>query len=235
MRNSSKLLAICAGIGVIATGIASYRAGCKAVKAKEELQNASRTQKIALLAHFYIPPITLGVYTICCVYGLYTSSQRQINGIMAGYSALNKYYNDYRNAVIDRHGAEEDEEIRRGILVAERCDQHYWDDGINNPDKKRIFWDRISNNEIEMYERDAIHAEYHFNRNFVGSGCASLNDFYNMVGLPLTDDACDLGWTCYDGIFWVDIEHIPTIHPDGREVVEFCFITPPEKIDEDIF
>ena len=60
--------------------------------------------------------------------------------------------------------------------------------------------------------REVMDAEYHLNRNLALRDYASLNEFYEFLGLPPTTDGEKLGWNLYIGpeiygYSWVDFYH----------------------------
>ena len=63
-------------------------------------------------------------------------------------------------------------------------------------------------------------AEYNLNRNYILRGCASLNEFYEFLGLEPKDYGDVLGWTVYEEIFWIDFNHRKAIIEDDLE----CYI-----------
>ena len=72
-------------------------------------------------------------------------------------------------------------------------------------------------------------AEYHLNRNFVQRGYASLNEFYEFLGLPQTKYGDEVGWTCTDGYCWIDFEHRLISRDDGgTEVYAIDMLFPPD-------
>ena len=81
-------------------------------------------------------------------------------------------------------------------MAREFCGYHQI--GLDTPDEKVIFYDEISGESITCYEREIMDAEYHLNRNFVMRGYASLNEFYEFLGLPQTERGEELGWTMSD-------------------------------------
>ena len=95
-----------------------------------------------------------------------------------------------------------DEDLIRTHMVRNHANFHSLDDP--GPDQKMLFYEEYSERYFERYEREIMDAEYHLNRNFVLCGYASLNDFYEFLGLEPTELGEEVGWTTDDGIQWVD-------------------------------
>ena len=83
------------------------------------------------------------------------------------------------------------------------------------------------------YEREVIDAEYHFNRNFTMRGYAFLNEFYEFLGLPMTEYGRIAGWSMSSGIMWVDFEHRLIDNDDGGTACySIDMVFPPEVLEE---
>ena len=138
-------------------------------------------------------------------------------------------FKEYRNKLIELHGEEMDDEIRSEI-AQNHYDYHVL--GIDCPDKKVTWFEPYSERYFEMYERELIDAEYHFNRNFTIGGSRSLNDLYEMLGLPYTRKGEKLGWCVCDGYCWVDFEHVLQQNKDGSEYYILQPVFPPMTEEE---
>lgn len=216
-RSSPAILCCIAAVGVAGTAVAAVKATPKAMKLLEEAteekgEALNKVETVATVAHLYAPAAAVGAGTIFCIFGANALSRRSQAGLMSAYALLSGYHKEYRNKLIERYGAEADAEIRNAI-ARERCDYHQIDSDV--PDRKVIFYDEISGNSVLRYEREVIDAEYHFNRNFAMRGYASLNEFYEFLGLPKTEYGETVGWSVYSGIMWVDFEHRLIDNDDG--------------------
>ena len=65
-----------------------------------------------------------------------------------------------------------------------------------------------------------MNAEYHLNRNFTMRGYATLNEFYEFLGLEETLFGSMMGWAVDDDIYWIDFNHRKTELEGGLE----CYI-----------
>ena len=137
-------------------------------------------------AKVYWPAIALGTGTICCIFGIHVFNAKQ------------------QTSLINLYGEETDKKVRDEVIL-QSCNYHHV--GCDEPDEKATWVEEISGESIEAYEKEIIDAEYHFNRNFTMRGYASLNEFYEFLGLPQTEYGDSVGWTTTDGIYWVDFEH----------------------------
>lgn len=146
-------------------------------------------------------------------------------------------YMNYREEVIKRYGEEVDADII-ATTIADNCAFHCTTYDVADTKCHWIFdpcMDGIPCVSFDAYERDVIHAEYHFNRNYILRFGASINDLIEMyTGGRLDNEDADIyGWIPDDNeVYFVDIEHHMI---EGCTVPTFR-ITPvfiPWNIDED--
>ncbi|MCD8119697.1 MAG: DUF6353 family protein [Lachnospiraceae bacterium] len=229
-RNSSTILTCIGAVGVVATAVSTALVTPKVTQKlsktkKEKRRKLTKTETFLIAAPNYIPAVAIGAGTILCIFAANTLNQKHQAGLTSAYALLNESYKDYRKTLIDLHGEEIDEEVRQAML-RECCDYHQLH--VDSPDNKAIFLEPISGETIEAYEREIMDAEYHMNRNYILRGYASLNEFYEFLGLPKTDYGDELGWCCMDEIDWIDFEHHEVSRDDGgTPIYEISYIFEP--------
>lgn len=234
-RSSPTVLCCVAAVGVVGTAVAAAKATPKAVKLLEEAadekgDDLSKTEMVAVVAHLYIPAVTVGAGTIFCIFGANVLNRQYQAQLMSAYVLLKNYHREYRDKLIELHGEEADIEVRNE-MVRKRCDFHPVD--CDAPDERVIFYDEISGESILLYERELIDAEYHFNRNFTMRGYAFLNEFYEILGLPRTEYGEVAGWSMSSGIMWVDFEHRMIDPGDGAPACySIDMVFSPEVLEE---
>lgn len=231
-QHGSTILSCVAAVGVIATTVIAIKNTHDAIdileKAKREKNETSEseqrlntTEKVKTTWKCYIPTILIGSSTIICIMGANTLNKHQQAALVSAYTMLSNYHKEYKDKLIDIYGVEADEKIK-AEMARSRCDWHQW--GIDTPDEKVIFYDVISKNYVKCYEREIMDAEYHLKRNFTLRGYATLNEFYDFVGLPRTDEGDEIGWSTSQGIGWVDFEHHFVENIDNEKFDEPCYI-----------
>lgn len=230
-RNSPTILSGLAAVGVISTAVLSGKA---TLKAHEKLQKArkdnqeelSAVEIIRTVAPEYIPVVLSICAAVTCIFGANTINKRRQASLTSAYCLLDNYFKEYRGKLIELHGEEADREIRDAI-IRNRCDYHQIDSDV--PDDKLLFYEEISGETVARYERDVIDAEYHFNRNLVLRGYASLNEFYEFLGLPQTEYGEAVGWSMAGGYGWVDFQHRQINRDDGgTPIYAIDMIFPPD-------
>ena len=216
MRKST-ILTFVSAIGVIGTAVIAARETPKALRLinKAEMKKEAaltRMELVCAAGPAYIPVVAIGITTITCMFGANVLNRKQQASIVSAYALLNARYRKYRETLVCLHGNEADKEVL-SAMAREHYDHHITDMSI--PDQKVVFYDDISGNSFEAYERDVIDAEYHINRNFVLRGYVSLNEFYQFLGLPETEYGETVGWCSADGYSWIDFQHKLVSRDDG--------------------
>lgn len=117
-KNGGTILAIGASVGVVLTAIETGKASIKAEKLIE-MNSAepayTMKEKIQDCWKFYLPAAALGAGTIACILGSNALNKKQIASLTAGYMALGKAYQEYRQKVIENFGIEKEAEIHDQI------------------------------------------------------------------------------------------------------------------------
>lgn len=228
-KNGPTILSIAASVGLVATSISVYKAtmdSVEIIKEKEEeydrpLEDA---EVFSAVAPKYILPITLGAGTIACIVGANVLNKQQQASIASAYLLLDNTFKEYKRKVIELYGEDSDINVRNSIIKDKLTKINYKPSGDT-----RLFYEPRRGQYFESSMEDVLHAELHFNRNFILRGYAYLNEFYEFLGLDDTDDGYAVGWSAYAeyeyGYKWVDFDHRIVTLEDGLEciVIEMPF------------
>lgn len=207
-RSKSTLLSVVASFGVVGTSVLTALSTKKAVEQTFD-KELSLEETVKIYAKEYIPSILMGTATIGCIIGASVLNARSQASLMSAYAVLDRSFKEYHDKVKEILGEEKDKEIREAIS------REYFDlVDIPKPENEDIliFFDEISNRFFFRTMIEVADAEYHFNRILALRGYASLNEFYDFLGLTPTDYGKSVGWNLYDseaeyGYQWVDFEH----------------------------
>lgn len=232
--NGATILSVIAAVGVVGTSVSSGRATNKASKKLKEVTDTkgkpmNNIEIITTITPIYIPVVLWAGSTIACILGANILNKQSQAALVSAYGLADQTFKEYRKKLIELHGEEMDEEVRAEIA---RCHYDYHVLGIDCPDQKVTWYEPYQNRYFEMYERELIDAEYHFNRNFTLGGSRSLNDLYEMLGLPYTRKGEKIGWCVCDGYCWVDFEHVLQRNKDGSEYYILQPVFPPMTEEE---
>lgn len=229
-RNSSTILTVLGGIGVIATAVLAAKTSPKAaalIESKEEEKGEELTkwEVIKTATPAYIPAIVTGVSTIACIFGANILNKHQQASLASAYALIDNSYKAYKDKLKELYGEEAHNNIIDALAVekAEEIGVYNYgpvslcnlsiEDGTSEP---RLFYDEFSNRYFETTIEQVLNAEYHFNRNFVLRGYAFLNEFYEFLGLEHTEYGDQVGWSSEDETYWIEFNHRKVLLDDDR-------------------
>lgn len=234
--NKATVLTLLASVGVVGTAIATATAVPKAQEkiAEAESQKGSElttTEKVKASAECYIPPALIGAGTIACVLGANALNTQQQASMISSYAFLEQCYKQYRDTLIELHGPAADEEVREHMAVRYRSDYHQCN--IDIPDQRLRWYEPISNQWFEAYEREVMDAEYHFNRNYALSCEQSMNNLLYFLNIPdMGERGEELVWVMDEGIAWIDFEHEEAQDEKGIYYILNCVYGPEDTTSE---
>lgn len=227
-RHAPTALSILSVVGMVATVVTAVKATPKALEIIEKEEVDKPIDIVKATWKCFVPSAILAAGTTLCIFGSnFLNKKQQLNlaGIYAITDTLRKQkFSTHKAYSGDKYDPESDTPAR---MVRESCD--YCQTGIDFPDEKVLWYDEISGQTFERYEREVMEAEYHLNRNIVQRGYAPLNEFYEFLGLDWCPKGDELGWDLSSGLYWIDFEH-KLINSDdgGRPIYEIVMVFPPD-------
>ena len=223
-HNSSTILTCIGAVGVVATAVAAVKATPKAISlladaTDEKGEKLTKVETAVVAAPAYIPSAIIGASTIACIFGANALNKRQQAALTSAYALLDSTFKEYKNKVKELYGEDGELQVRDEIVKDNLKDKG------SVSDDKQLFWDEYSNRYFESTLVDVQSAEYHFNRNFILRGYATLNEFYEFLGIAEMDNGDNVGWSSDIGFLeygyrWVDFDHRLVVTDDGLE----CYI-----------
>ena len=221
-RNSPTILSCIGSAGVVATAALAVKVTPKAVRLLEKAvsekgENLTVFETIQIAGPSYIPAALVGLSTIACIFGANVLNKRQQAAITSAYMLLENTYKEYQKKVKEMLGDHSDALIKRSIVKDKSREIDI------SPPEEQLFYEFNHGEFFERTKEDVLNAEYRFNLLFRSKGYASLNDFYDLLGLEQTEYGESLGWTYGDGYSghpWVEFEHEPLELEDGMQ----CYI-----------
>ena len=234
-RNASTILTTIGGVGVIATSVMAVKATPKALelieKAKEEKgEELTKMEVVKASGKVYIPAVLVGVSSLVCIFGANDFNKRQQASLISAYALLENSYKEYKGKLKELYGEEAHQNIINSIMV-EKAENTYiqasclcadcdlsMEESTGDP---VLFYDEHSARYFEATIEQVLGAEYHLNRNYILRGYSYLNEFYEFLGLELTDYGSVLGWAPVDdGMYWIDFKHRKVLIDDELE----CYV-----------
>lgn len=226
-RHGSTVLTCVGGAGVIATTVMAVKATPKALKliekAEEEKgEKLTKMEIVKVAGPTYIPAAVTGVATLVCITGANVLNKRQQASVAGAYALLDSSYKDYKKKVAELYGEDADVQVKEEIAK-----DKYAETDIQVADDKKLFYDEFSKRYFEATTETVQHAEYQINRDLSMRDWATINEFYEYLGLDPIPGGDDLGWSTgmnfdYYWQSWIDFGHHKVVMDDG---LECCIIT----------
>lgn len=210
-NNAPTLLTIAGGVGTVVTSILGIRAG---MKIRDYIEDTEKPKKKEIIKAC-TPVVVSSALTIGCNVSADILNRQQKSDLLAISAMIGASYSGYRQEVINRYGAEVDREITD--TVARNAECMYMAPDI--PDKLchwviNMYDENIPVLYFDAYERDVLHAEMHFNRNYILGGGQSVSALLEFLGFARTpydgmwENTDIYGWAINDSeIYYVDFEH----------------------------
>lgn len=230
MKKKGLVLTILSCVGVVSTAVLAVKATPKAMLLLEEKpDDISMVEKTLTVAPVYIPAMVSGVATVGCILGINVLSKRQQAALASMYALVSNRYRRYQDKVREIYGEEAHQNIVDRVAKEECADiSPNWFDG-----GKHLFYDDYSGRYFEKTVLEVLQAEYSLNRNYCRDGGVSVNEFYELLGLPPINDGDDIGWTFSDyEAYWVDFDHQIVTLDDGLQCCIIYTALTPIKMEE---
>ena len=226
-RNSPTILTFLGAAGVVATSIAAAKATPKAMalleKTKEEKgEELTKLEIVKVAGPAYIPAVAIGASTIACIFGANALNKKTQASIMSAYALLDTSYKQYKSKVKELYGENSDRNVKKEIAK-----DKFKDNDIHINNEKILFFDFYSLRYFESTERLVLKAENRVNELLKLYGRASLNDFYESLGMPTAYTGYELWWNVQKCPS-VEFTHDITTMDDGLECCVISTSADPE-------
>lgn len=211
VKNAPGILVGVGIVGMAGTTILAVKATPKAMmlietkKRELEVESLTPVETVKTTWKCYIPAAVTGVMSTACLIGASSVSARRNAALATAYNLTRVALTDYKDAVVETIGEKKEQVVRDAVA------------------KKKVERDPVQNTEVVVTERgttlcyDAVFGRYfrsdidtikravnELNRSIVSSMYASLNEFYDEIGLPPIEIGDKLGWNIDDGQIEVD-------------------------------
>lgn len=243
--------------GVVGTTVLAVKATPKALEIinDERLERADNDEKfiygstplpikdvIRLTWKCYIPTALVGLSTIACIFGANVLNKRNQASLVSAYALLNQSYQRYRNAAKTVYGEDADSKIKaqmaKDTYISDEWGYSVYSSELDSESEKILCYDLFSQRYFTSTMAAVLNAQYHINRNLNLHGYASINEFYDFLGIDKIDHGDDIGWSynqCVEeGILWLDFDNRHTVMDDGLECCVISALWNPNKLDFEI-
>lgn len=231
-RNGSTILTCMGGVGLVATAVLTATATPKAMtrvkNAREEKgDELTKVETVIAAAPAYIPPVLTGLATLGCMFGANTLNKRQQASMASAYALLDTSYKEFKKKVGEVYGEDAVQKVQSEIAK-----DKYEESDIQPEDGMKLFYDDFSGRLFESTLEKVQEAEYNINRDLSMQGYATLNGFYDYLGLVPIEGGDELGWSAgmnfdYYWQEWIDFGHHKTTMGDDLECIMITMFSEP--------
>lgn len=224
-NQSPTILAIIGSAGVVATAVTAVRATPKAMRRCDgfRMENDREPTKFEIVKETwscYVPSALIGVGTIASIFGANLLSRKQLASVTSAYILLDRTYREYKRKVVNILDEDGEKEIHREIVK-----DHYTNGKKSSDEDTSLFFVDHNRGMFESTLSKVRMAEYELNRRMAKDGDVSLNDFFDLLGLPRNGIGAILGWSIEGAndkynYGWIEFEHELVTMDDGME----CYI-----------
>ena len=228
-KHGDIILTIISTVGVTAVALSASKAGVTSVN-KVDMEERKNEQPLTAAERFktifpiYIPTILFTGLTVGSIILSYTTNKKRTMALISAYSMLNESYTEYKRQTMQNVGAVTESKITDDIIVR-RFDNDVLREKIAASPDSILCYDMNSSTYFESTLAKLIMAEYQFNRMLSYKEMGSLNDFYELLGIPPISGGDIVGWLTLPQGFtheaelivpWVDFVHDQVLVDGGR-------------------
>lgn len=250
IKNSTTILTATAVAGVGATAIATGKAVVEArdiIKAHEmdeELKceriekkdgkkdkhivyyrDRTKWEKVRLTWKSFVAPVFLGSTTIACIIGSNTISTRRNLALAAAYSMSEEAAKEFKDKVVETIGEKKTEKIENAIAQDHIEKNPVPDDEyiVHTPFGEQLMYDNWTGRYFRGGQNEVDKKVNMLNKRMSRKKCSStVNDFYELLGIPPVPAGEDWGWKYQqefdDGD--VTVHYYPAISSKGEPCIE---------------
>lgn len=210
--------------GLLSTTVLAVKATPKALQLidekKEEMNTdeLTNTEVVKTCWKCYIPAAVTASVSVACLIGANSVNSKRNAVLATAYKLSESAFSEYKEKVIETIGEKKEEEVRDKIAKG-RIEQ--------NPVKNNeviitgkgdvLCYDIVSGRYFKSDVDKIRKAENTLNKKLMNDMYCSLNEFYDLIGLPFTQMGFELGWNVNDSL--VEIEFSTQLSEDDTPCV----------------
>lgn len=183
--------------------------------------------KVKLIWPLYIPAVGTAALTITAVILANRIGTRRAAAMAAAYSISERAFEEYRDKVVEKLGKNKEREVRDEV-AQDRVNKNPVNTAevIITGKGDVLFLDLYSNRYFTSTVEDVKKAMNDTNYEILNHTYASLNQFYDRVGLDHVQFGEDVGWTSAE---LLDIRFSTTMSKDSRPCATIDFTVEPVR------
>jgi hypothetical protein len=152
-------------------------------------------EKVELTWNLYIPAATFGVLSATAIVASNRIGNRRAAALAAAYSIVERNYSDYRDKVVEKIGQAKETKVRDEIAQDRVTRNPPHEDAVLIIGTGDVLFLEDFTGRYFMSTMETVKkAQNDTNYQIINDSYASLTDFYNRVGLPMTGQSDEIGW-----------------------------------------
>lgn len=233
--NSPAILTAIGVTGTVTTAIFASKASFKAADIIREMESEDGVledpkqrlvERTKATWQLYIPAVGVGTATIACIVFANQIGTRRAAAMAAAYSMSEKAFSEYREKIVEKVGATKEQEARDEI-AQERVERNpLGSQVIVMNDREVLCFDQYTGRYFNSDMETLKQAQNKINYRMIRENYASLNDFYDCVGLDWVPTGDDIGWNSEQ---MLELSFTTVLSDDQRPCIAIDFHTVPVR------
>lgn len=230
--NSPLILTVVGVTGTVTTAVLTGKATVKAVRLIDDEnevdpETLTNKDKVKLTWHLYIPAVGVGVTTIACVIGANRIGMRRAAAMAAAYSVSERAFEEYREKIVEKIGESKEREARDD-LAQDRVNKKSVSDSqvIVTGGGDVLCFDQYTARYFQSDMETLKKAQNDLNYKILNNFYASLNDFYDKIGITRISHGDEVGW---NSDRMVELVFSTTMSDDNRPCIAIDFDVSPVR------
>ena len=229
-QNKATILAVAGAVGMtVSVGLAIRNtAKYKDIIHSKDNKKIDNIERLKVAVPLYLPVVLLTGSSLACIVSATVLNTKRQRSMTAAYILLENGFKQYRDKVAELYGSDATQKVETEITNDKFEEKNPQLEILEND----LFYDEYRGEFFESTLDNVREAMCHVNRNFILRGYITLNEVYDFLNLPHTEQGDVLGWSadygwCYYGYSWIDYYCDRREFSDGIEYYAIVFPFPP--------
>lgn len=223
---------IASGIGAVVTAVsATVKAASIIEKRKAEKDTLTKKEIVAVVWKNYVPTAGAVILSVGCIVAANTVNRKRSAALAAAYALSETAFSAYKQSVADEFGVEKEYTISDKAIQKQIIDKPVKSSKVITIENGEVLtYDTFSGRYFKSSKNGILSAVNELNRLIINDGGATLNDFYDLIGLDNVQMGDILGWL-YDQKS-ISVRFGSHLTTDGEPCMSFAFnVMPHTEVD----
>ena len=212
-KYSTQILTGIGVAGMITTVVLAVKATPKALELIEDKKEELDTDKLTVVDTIkvawkpYIPAVATGVLSTVCIIGGNAVGTRRTAALAAAYKISETALHEYKDAIVETVGEEKAKEVKEKVIQNKLDKNPVVEKQIIVTNKGTFLcYDSLSGRYFQSDIEAIRKAQNDINDYLFSEDYASLNMFYDFLGLEHTRLGAELGWKIDSGTLQIEFD-----------------------------